>query len=88
MKVYSWIGFYKFPEIGMKQARFVCAAKSKAAAARSVNDEPRRLFNFGETGNDNDCNTALAEPGVAFVRTLDYSAAQPDYLRAVVKDCR
>lgn len=76
LKVYGWQG-YRIKECppapnGSHSTREICAATSMAAVARAAGeDHPRRLFNLGETGNNEEIAKALAEPGVVFWHPLD-----------------
>lgn len=66
LKVYSWQDWRSY-DGGVGQVRACVAAPSKAAAARAVGEkDPRRLFNLGETGNEDSINKAMSEPGIVF----------------------
>jgi hypothetical protein len=61
------------------QLRMIVASTTKAAAARAVGQEPRQLFNMGETWNP--VSKALAEgsPGTVFIAPLNDARKTEDY---------
>lgn len=75
LHVYGWQGWRtECPAApnGGRQTREVCAAHSKAEAARVAGKKwAHQLFNFGETGNEQDIAAAMAQPGVVLWRPLD-----------------
>lgn len=75
LKVYGWQGWrLAAPREanGSHQTREICAARSMAEVARIAGQRsPRSLFNLCETGNDEECAAALANPGVILWRGLD-----------------
>ncbi len=79
MKVYGWTAVIDGDECALigddtwrRQARKFTAARSMAAVARAAGvKRPSQLFNLTETGNALECETALAEPGVIFVLSMN-----------------
>ena len=87
LKVYGWQGFRteagKVARNHRNQTREIAAAPSMAACARLAGENsPRKLFNLGETGNDEECELALAEPGVVFWRPLDQPGCEREWVKA------
>lgn len=67
LRVYGWIW-----HMAGKQVRCVVAATSMKAVARIVGvNDPRQVFNLGETGNVQEHEVAMREPGVAMFSDLD-----------------
>jgi hypothetical protein len=67
LKVYGWQGFHRGAPGVHKQVRFIVAASSQAAAARSAGyKRPSQMFCLGETGNPKEIEIAMAEVGVVF----------------------
>lgn len=77
LKVYGWLG-----RRGGAQTREICAAPSKVAVVRIVGGHKSDLFNLGETGNDDEVETALAHPGVVFWKPIDHSPRGGGWTRA------
>jgi hypothetical protein len=72
MKVYGWSGIRYPMKESNGQTREICAARSAAACARAAGMKyPRQLFNFCETGNDDEIRQAMIDPGKIFWRPLD-----------------
>ena len=72
LKVYTWQGFRNELPGHHKTTTEVVAAASQTAAARAAGfDRPRQLFNFCETGNDEDIEQAMSAPGTVFWRPID-----------------
>lgn len=66
LKVFGWQSFR-----AGRQTREIVAAPSKAAVARLAGaNRPDQLFNLCETGNEQETETALTEPGVVFWREI------------------
>lgn len=81
LKVFSWIGRRTGVTVNPDapwnhQTREVVAARSKAEVGRIVGQDPRNLFNLGETGNKESVDLALSKPGVVFWRGLDDRAGE------------
>ncbi len=62
------------------QVRMIVAAKSAAAAARSIDRTPRQI-DCGTSGNPAELAVALAHPGIVFIAPLNYSASEDDFVR-------
>ena len=74
LRVYGWLGFRRSASgpRSIGQVRLIVAARSKAEAARIADyDRPSQMFNLGETGNREEIETAMAQPGVVFWRSID-----------------
>jgi hypothetical protein len=87
LKVYGWQGFRieagKAARNHRNQTREIAAATSMAACARAAGENsPRKLFGLCETGNDEECELALAEPGVVFWRPLDQPLKERKWRKA------
>lgn len=66
MRVWTWQAHHREATGSGQQARFLVAAPTKAAAARAVDEDPRRLFNLGETRKESDIAQAMFAPGVVY----------------------
>lgn len=90
LKVYGWTGIrQECPPAanGSRQTREVVATTSKKEAARLVDPERSwmrpSLSEIGETGNAEEIEMAMAEPGVVFWCPLDASyRPDPEWRRA------
>jgi hypothetical protein len=74
LKVYGWTGWRtecRQSPNGGKQTREVMAAKSKAEVGRKAGLKRGELNEMCDSGNEEDINAAMAEPGVVFWRPLD-----------------
>lgn len=72
LKVYGWHGYRLAAKDRHHQTREICAAPSKAAAARAAGKQrPDQLWNLSETGNQREVEAALQQPGVVLWRSLD-----------------
>jgi hypothetical protein len=93
VKVFGWLtaapetAARKLSDLGvpihhLNQVRAIVAAKSQAEVARIVGEpHPRRLFNLTETGNETECQVALARPGIVL-----YAAQQGPLAHDYVTD--
>ena len=75
-KVYGWIGYRREAGGPHGQTREIVAAPSMAAVGRIVGENPRRLWNLGETGNAREIEAASARPGIVLWRLLDDHAEE------------
>jgi hypothetical protein len=72
LKVYTWQGFRnELPGHHRTTIEVVAAANGSAAARAAGFDRTRQLFNFCETGNDEDIKQAMSAPGTVFWRPID-----------------
>lgn len=72
LKVYGWLSFV--PELGGGQCRLIVAVPSFAAADRACRAATNWRLNkayAGVTGNEQELEAALANPGVVMGRKLD-----------------
>ena len=74
--VYGWLG-YRIdcpPALnGSRQTREIMAARSISEVNRATGLSRNYLSNYaGETGNANEIEVAMSEPGVVFWKPLDY----------------
>ena len=60
------------------QLRCIVAAKSKAEVGRIVGENPRTLFNLGETGNDLEKRVAAIALGRVFITSLNHAPKIPE----------
>ena len=71
LKVFG-VGSYRS---GVGQTREIVAARSMTAAAKLVGVSYRQMKDYGsETGNKEECELALSEPGEVFYHALDCKA--------------
>jgi hypothetical protein len=75
LKVYGWQSFQRAcvpASNGSKQTRQICAASSKAEAARIAGVKSvRTLFNLTETGNAGECRAAMLQPRTVLWQPID-----------------
>lgn len=82
-KVYTWQGFRNEISHHHRTTTEIVAATSGAAAARAAGfDRPRQLFNFCETGNDEDIKQAMIAPGTVFWRPIDQIPRERKWTKA------
>jgi hypothetical protein len=73
LKVYGCTHFARTGNSYRLQVRAIVAERSMAGAARAFQMSAHHLRQYGaETGNAEEVEVALAEPGVVFWRELDY----------------
>lgn len=90
LKVYRWqtaITREEQTALGLKpwitQVAANLAVPSKAAAARAAG-QPRVnafMFNFGETGNAQDIEAAMSEPGTIFLHSMEGGGRRYQYVK-------